>query len=96
MHHAAATHRPGAGHTELLLLTGRTLDAAQGLRWGFFNRLVEPDSLHSETAAGAEHAPEPGENFGLVGVRGGNCRAGRAHLSTRCERIRFSSHLLHS
>lgn len=41
----------GQGRATELLLTGRTLDAAQGQRWGFFNRLFEPDALHSETAA---------------------------------------------
>jgi enoyl-CoA hydratase/carnithine racemase len=41
----------GQGRATELLFTGRTLDAAEGLHWGFFNRLVEADSLHTETAA---------------------------------------------
>ena len=38
----------GQGRTAELLFTGRTMRADEGERWGFFNRLVEPDALHAE------------------------------------------------
>jgi enoyl-CoA hydratase/carnithine racemase len=38
----------GQGRTAELLYTGRTLRADEGERWGFFNRLVEPDALLGE------------------------------------------------
>ncbi len=41
----------GLGRAADLLYTGRFLDAADAERWGFFNRLVEPDRLAVEAAA---------------------------------------------
>ena len=41
----------GHGRASELLYTGRTLDAAEGERWGFWNRLVEPDALLAEATA---------------------------------------------
>ena len=38
----------GQGRASELLYTGRFLDAAEGERWGFFNRLVEPERLLAE------------------------------------------------
>src|SRR5215831_10930333 len=38
----------GQGRASELLYTGRSMDAAEAERWGFFNRLVEPASLHAE------------------------------------------------
>ena len=35
----------GQGRAAELLFTGRSMDGAQGERWGFFNRLAEPDAL---------------------------------------------------
>ena len=40
----------GQGRASELLLTGRTMSAAEGLQWGFFNALHAPDAL-----AGAAH-----------------------------------------
>ena len=41
----------GQGRTAELLFTGRSMSAEEGERWGFFNRLVEPESLASEARA---------------------------------------------
>jgi enoyl-CoA hydratase/carnithine racemase len=41
----------GQGRAAELLYTGRTLDAEEAERWGFFNRLVEPASLQMEAYA---------------------------------------------
>ncbi len=41
----------GQGRAAELLLTGRTMSAEEGERWGFFNRLVAPDALESEAVA---------------------------------------------
>lgn len=38
----------GHGRASELLLTGRTLGAEEGERWGFFNRLCPPESLIEE------------------------------------------------
>ena len=38
----------GQGRAAELLFTGRTMAADEGERWGFFNRLVEPDALPAE------------------------------------------------
>ena len=38
----------GQGRASELLLTGRFMDAAEGERWGFHNRIVEPEHLLSE------------------------------------------------
>jgi enoyl-CoA hydratase/carnithine racemase len=41
----------GQGRTAELLYTGRSMRADEGERWGFFNRLVEPDDLLGEATA---------------------------------------------
>jgi enoyl-CoA hydratase/carnithine racemase len=41
----------GQGRAAELLFTGRTMSAEEGERWGFFNRLVAPDSLEAEALA---------------------------------------------
>jgi enoyl-CoA hydratase/carnithine racemase len=38
----------GQGRTSELLFTGRSMSAEEGERWGFFNRLVEPETLQQE------------------------------------------------
>jgi enoyl-CoA hydratase/carnithine racemase len=38
----------GQGRAAELLYTGRTMDADEAERWGFFNRLVAPDALDAE------------------------------------------------
>jgi enoyl-CoA hydratase/carnithine racemase len=38
----------GAGRAAELLYTGRTMDGAEAERWGFFNRLCEPDAVLAE------------------------------------------------
>lgn len=41
----------GQGRAAELLFTGRSIDGAEGERWGFFNRLCAPESLVSEAQA---------------------------------------------
>ncbi len=41
----------GQGRASELLYTGRALGAEEGLAWGFFNRLVAPETLAAEAAA---------------------------------------------
>ena len=41
----------GQGRTAELLFTGRSMAAEEAERWGFFNRLVEPEALHEEARA---------------------------------------------
>jgi enoyl-CoA hydratase/carnithine racemase len=41
----------GQGRASELLYTGRSMDGAEAERWGFFNRLVEPDTLLDEAHA---------------------------------------------
>ena len=48
----------GQGRAAELLLTGRWLDAVEAERWGFFNRLVEPDTLLSAAHALARSLAE--------------------------------------
>ena len=43
----------GQGRASELLYTGRALGGEEGERWGFFNRLVEPDGLHAAAQAQA-------------------------------------------
>ena len=38
----------GQGRAAELLYTGRSMDAAEAERWGFYNAIVEPDSLLTE------------------------------------------------
>jgi enoyl-CoA hydratase/carnithine racemase len=48
----------GQGRAAELLLTGRTMSAEEGERWGFFNRLVAPEALESEAVALASRLAE--------------------------------------
>jgi enoyl-CoA hydratase/carnithine racemase len=41
----------GQGRTAELLFTGRSMSAEEGERWGFFNRLVDPEALGEEARA---------------------------------------------
>jgi len=41
----------GQGRASELLYTGRFMDGAEAERWGFYNRLVEPDALLGEATA---------------------------------------------
>jgi len=41
----------GHGRASELLYTGRSMSADEGERWGFFNRLVEPEKLLSDAQA---------------------------------------------
>jgi enoyl-CoA hydratase/carnithine racemase len=41
----------GAGRAAELLYTGRFMPAEEGERWGFWNRVVEPETLEREAAA---------------------------------------------
>jgi enoyl-CoA hydratase/carnithine racemase len=50
----------GQGRASELLFSGRVMTAAEGERWGFFNRLVEPDALLADaqnTAAALASGP---------------------------------------
>jgi enoyl-CoA hydratase/carnithine racemase len=50
----------GQGRTAELLYTARSMSAEEGERWGFFNRLVEPEALGEEARAlAAELAAGP-------------------------------------
>jgi enoyl-CoA hydratase/carnithine racemase len=48
----------GQGRASELLYTGRTMAGDEAERWGFFNRLVEPASLHAEAEALARSIAE--------------------------------------
>jgi len=48
----------GQGRAAELLLTGRSMSAEEGERWGFFNRLVEADALEPEAIALARSLAE--------------------------------------
>ncbi|QIN80092.1 enoyl-CoA hydratase family protein [Rubrobacter marinus] len=52
----------GQGRASELLFTGRSMRAEEGERWGFFNRLVEPDALREEATALAANLAN-GPNF---------------------------------
>ncbi len=41
----------GQGRAAELLYTGRAMTADEGLAWGFFIRLVQPDNLHADALA---------------------------------------------
>jgi enoyl-CoA hydratase/carnithine racemase len=57
----------GSGRAAELLYTGRTMRADEGERWGFFNRLVEPDALLAEAQAlAAELAAGPSFAHGMT------------------------------
>ena len=44
----------GAGRAAELLYTGRTMDGTEAERWGFFNKLCEPDAMLGEAQAMAK------------------------------------------
>ena len=48
----------GQGRAAELLYTGRTMSAAEGERWGFFNRLVPQGQLDDEAIALARRIAE--------------------------------------
>jgi enoyl-CoA hydratase/carnithine racemase len=48
----------GQGRAAELLLTGRSMSAEEGERWGFFNRLVETEALEREAIALARSLAE--------------------------------------
>jgi enoyl-CoA hydratase/carnithine racemase len=48
----------GQGRASELLFTGRTLGGEEAERWGFFNRLVEPEALLAEATAFARQLAE--------------------------------------
>ena len=48
----------GQGRAAELLLTGRTMSAEEGERWGFFNRLVESNALEAEALTMARRLAE--------------------------------------
>ena len=52
----------GQGRASELLFTGRSMSVEEAERWGFFNRLVEPDDLLDEATALATNLAE-GPNF---------------------------------
>lgn len=53
----------GHGRASELLYTGRTMTADEASRWGFFNRLVESDTLEGEAVALAKSLAQ-GPTFG--------------------------------
>ena len=53
----------GQGRAAELLFSGRTMTAEEGERWGFFNRLVEPEKLEAEAVAMARRLAD-GPTFG--------------------------------
>lgn len=48
----------GQGRASELLYLGRSMGAEEGFAWGFFNRVVEPDTLPGEAAALARQVAE--------------------------------------
>ncbi len=48
----------GQGRAAELLYTGRSMSGEEAERWGFFNRLVEPDALLAEASAFARRLAE--------------------------------------
>ena len=48
----------GQGRAAELLYTGRSMDGAQAERWGFFNRLCEPDAVLAEAQSMAQSLAE--------------------------------------
>ena len=57
----------GQGRASELLFTGRSMPADEGERWGFFNKLVEPENLLGEaTALAADLAGGPNFAHGMT------------------------------
>jgi enoyl-CoA hydratase/carnithine racemase len=55
----------GQGHAAELLMTGRSLSAEEGERWGLFNRIVPADTLEREAIALATSLAD-GPTFALM------------------------------
>jgi len=53
----------GAGRAAELLYTGRSMDGAEAERWGFYNKLCEPDAVLAQAQAQARSLAE-GPTFG--------------------------------
>jgi enoyl-CoA hydratase/carnithine racemase len=53
----------GAGRAAELLYTGRSMDGAEAERWGFYNKLCEPDDVLAQAQALAKSLAE-GPTFG--------------------------------
>jgi enoyl-CoA hydratase/carnithine racemase len=53
----------GAGRAAELLYTGRSMDGAEAERWGFYNKLSEPDKLLADAQAMAQSLAD-GPSFG--------------------------------
>ena len=53
----------GAGRAAELLYTGRSMDGAEAERWGFYNKLCEPEALLAAAQAQAKSLAE-GPTFG--------------------------------
>ena len=53
----------GAGRAAELLYTGRSMDGAEAERWGFYNKLCEPDDVLAQAQAQARSLAE-GPTFG--------------------------------
>lgn len=52
----------GQGRASELLFTGRSMSGEEAFRWGFFNRLCRPETVHSESMAMAQRLAD-GPNF---------------------------------
>ncbi|HNP35920.1 MAG TPA: enoyl-CoA hydratase family protein [Woeseiaceae bacterium] len=52
----------GQGRASELLFTGRSMSADEGLAWGFYNALIEPETLLADTVVHAERLAA-GPNF---------------------------------
>ena len=53
----------GQGRAADLLYSGRSMSAEEGLQWGFYNRVIEPDSLEEDAIAYATRLAQ-GPTFG--------------------------------
>jgi enoyl-CoA hydratase/carnithine racemase len=53
----------GAGRAAELLYTGRSIDGTEAERWGFYNKLCEPEALLPEAQAMAKSLAD-GPTFG--------------------------------
>ena len=88
----------GQGRAAELLYTGRTMTAAEGERWGFYNRLVEAEALEADAlddgrahrirpdlrARHHQDAAQPGMVDGTrPGDRGRGAGAGDLHADAR-------------
>ncbi len=94
----------GQGRASELLYTGRAMSGEEAERWGFFNRLVTPETvlgeatkLARELADGPDicqrhdqaHARNGMGHVGRAGDRGRGCRASAVHGNRRLSRAHF-------